>query len=223
MKAARVALAAVVVALGSVWVGAPASAAPTTQVVQGDVLRLVSSADWERGEGMLPGETMDWDVTVSADAADPGTVRIGASAEGAAMLALDVRLCSDEWTADGCSAELTELRTDWAIPRDGVEVPLLEMADTEVAHLRLTVSLANDQPGRTDVRVHAHGAGESAAVEPGGGVAGAVDGGLATTGMTPVPPWALSAAVLLVGLGFGLSVRRRRGVDQRRAVRELGS
>ena len=223
MKLDRVVLAAVSLALCAVGVGVPASAAPTTQVVQGDVLRLVSTADWERADGMLPGASMDWDVTVSADAADPGTVRIGVSAEGAAALALDARLCSGEWTRDGCSAELTDLRTDWAIPRDGVEVPLLEMADTEVAHLRLTVSLANDLPGRTDVRVHVQGAGESAAIEPGGGVAGGVDGGLATTGMAPVPPWALGAAVLLVGLGFGLSVRRRRGADTASSHQEVSS
>lgn len=222
MKPGRVVVAALSLALCAVSMGAPASAAPTTQVVQGDVLRLVSSADWERAEGMLPGESMDWDVTVSADAPDPGTVRIGVSAEGAAVLVLDARLCSDEWTTDGCSTGLIDLQTDWAIPRDGVEVPLLEMADTEVAHLRLTVSLGSDLPGRTDVRVHAQGAGESAVVEPGGGVAGAVDGGLATTGTAPVPPWVLGSVVLLLGLGTGLSIRRR-AVDRGSSEREVGS
>lgn len=183
-------------------------AAPTTQVIQGEVLRLVSVADWDAASSLLPGEPVQWDVAISADAPDPGIVRIAVSAAGDAPLTLDASLCMREWEYTGCPGGATTLRTGWSIPRDGVEIALAEVADTEVAHLRLTITLnANDEGGTTDVRVHAQGAGESAVVGPGGG--------LATTGLSPIVPLAFGAGALLVATGAVLILDRRR-----RAVRD---
>ncbi|OAN36593.1 hypothetical protein [Microbacterium sp. H83] len=181
---------------------APAAAAPRTDVVQGEVLRLVSVADWAAASSLLPGQPIRWDVTVSADAPDPGTVRVGISATGDADLVVDAALCTRPWTEAGCPAEASVLKDGWDLPRDGSEVPLVEMADTDVAHLRLTIALDGADLGSTDVRIHAQGAGESAAVGP--------DGGLATTGLPPSVPWAAGGAMALLAAGGALAATRRR-------------
>ncbi|WP_223586010.1 hypothetical protein [Microbacterium sp. OVT16B] len=201
MRSRVVAVAALVV-LGSIG-ASPAWAAPSTQVVQGQVLRLVSVADWDAAASLLPGAPVQWDVAVSADAPDPGTVTIGVSASGDASLVVDASLCMSAWTPSGCPGGSTILRTGWSIPRDGAEIALAQMADTEVGHLRLSIALAaDDEGGRTEVRVHAHGAGESAVIGP--------DGGLATTGMSPVVLWILGGGAVLVVVGAVLLVARRR-------------
>lgn len=178
-------------------------AAPTAQVIQGSVLRLVSVADWEAAAVLLPDQPVRWDVAVSADAPDPGVVRIGVSATGDVRLLLDISMCMRAWTAAGCPGGATELRTGWSIPRDGGEVPLAKIVDTETARLRLTISVAPaDGSGSTDVRVIARGAGETVAAGPGGG--------LATTGLPPGLPWGVGASGVLVACGAALVFRRRR-------------
>ncbi|SEB50927.1 hypothetical protein [Microbacterium hydrocarbonoxydans] len=197
-------------ALG-VLAAAPAWAAPSTQVVQGEVLRLVSSADWDAASSLLPGQPVRWDVTVSAEAPDPGTVAVGISATGDAALLVDVALCAQPWSESGCAGGATLLKTDWALPLDGVENALLDMSDEDVAHLRFTVTLG-DGGGSTRVRVHASGAGESAVIGP--------EGGLATTGGTGVPVGVLATGLGLVAVGTALSAsRRRRRLRSDRRVR----
>jgi LPXTG-motif cell wall-anchored protein len=191
---------------GALLVPAAAWAAPTTHVVQGDVLRLVSVADWDAASSLLPEEPVQWDVAVSADAPDPGVVRIAVSASGDAALVVDVSLCLAEWTATGCPGGATELRTAWSIPLDGVEIPLTEISDTQAGHLRLAIALAGDDAlGSTQVRVHAAGAGESAVVGP--------DGGLATTGLSSAVPWILAAGAALLAIG-GVLLMGRRGRER---------
>lgn len=194
---------AALAAAGALLVPSPAWAAPTTQVIQGEVLRLVSVADWDAASSLLPGVPVQWDVEVSADAPDPGLVHIGVSATGSATLLLDVFLCTRGWDASGCPGGATALRTDWIIPRDGAEIRLAEIADTEIAHLRLAITLdPADAGGSTDIRVHAEGAGETAVVGP--------DGGLATTGLAPIEPWLWGGGALLVLTGAALVIIRRR-------------
>ncbi|WP_311244587.1 hypothetical protein [Microbacterium sp. WCS2018Hpa-23] len=200
--------------VGVIVAAAPAWAAPSTQVVQGDVLRLVSVADWDAASRLLPGQPVQWDVTVSAEAPDPGTVTVGISASGDAALIVDALECAQEWQSNGCAGGAMSLKTDWAIPRDGVEVQLLETADTEVTHLRFVIALAGDEVGSTQVRVHARGAGESAVIGPDGG-------GLAVTGMPPMTPWFAAGGVILVGAGLAsIAVRRRRMLARAAIARE---
>ncbi|WP_226531460.1 hypothetical protein [Microbacterium paraoxydans] len=205
--------AVVITAIAAAAVVTPSAAwaAPTTQVIQGEVLRLVSVADWEAAAGLLPGAPVRWDVAVSAEAPDPGVVRIGVSATGTARLLVDVSTCSRAWIDAGCPGVETVLHTDWPIPRDGALVPLAEIADTETAHLRLSIALdPTDGSGSTDIRVIATGAGETADVGPGGG--------LASTGPAPGSRWALLGGALLAVCGGALAVVRRRG-----AGTELGA
>ncbi|WP_136034377.1 hypothetical protein [Microbacterium sp. PF5] len=184
---------------------AAAVAAPSTEVVQGQVLRLVSVADWDAARDLRPDRPVQWDVQVSADAPDPGVVRLGVSASGSARLRLDIALCAEPWQDAVCPAGATVLRTDWSVPRDGAEVPLTAMRDTETAHLRLTIALdPADGSGSTEVRVLAHGAGESAAVGS--------DGALAVTGPSPwLPLAAVGGGLLLTG---ALVARGRRGGER---------
>lgn len=206
----RRALAAVLLAVAVIVTPGAAWAAPTTQVIQGSVLRLVSVADWAAAGSLLPGQPVQWDIEVSADAPDPGVIGISVSATGEAHLLLDISTCAEAWTESGCPVGATALRTRWDIPRDGVEVPLLQVADTETTHLRLAIVLdpaGGSGAGSTDVRVHAQGAGETV-------VAGS-DGALATTGLPSAAPWIVGAGAVLV--------LRRRGAASWQGVRDEAS
>lgn len=190
----------VLVMLGS---AGPAWAAPTTEIIQGRILRLVSVADWDAAGALLPGQPVRWDVAVSARAPDPGRVTIALSATGDAPLILDVSMCLQAWEASGCPGGAVVLRSAWEIPRDGGEVRLAEVADTDVANVRLTIGLADGaEAGSTSVRLHARGEGETAVVGP--------EGGLATTGMPPHVPWVLAGGAVLAVAGVLLVARRRR-------------
>lgn len=191
----------------SLIVGAPpAWAVPTTEVIQGQVLRLVSVADWSAASSLLPGEEVQWDVEVSADAPDPGRITLAVSATGDASVLVDAELCMRPWDAGGCPGGATVLESAWSVPRDGTETALAEFTSDEVAHLRLRVALdpddVNDEDTVTDIRVHARGAGESV-------VAGS-DGLLPATGGAAAP-WAIGAGVALAASGAGLLALRRRG------------
>lgn len=202
----RRALAVLLLAVLAIAMPAAAWAAPTTQIIQGSVIRLVSVADWAAAGSLLPGQPVEWDVAVSAQAPDPGLVQIAVSATGEARLLVDVSMCREAWTESGCPGGASVLRTDWSIPRDGVEVPLAQIADTETAHLRLAIFLdssGGSGAGSTDVRVHAQGAGETVVVGS--------DGGLATTGLPPGAPWFIVAGATLAVSGAALAVLRRRG------------
>jgi len=211
----RRALAVVMLAVVAIAMPAAAWAAPTTQVIQGSILRLVSVADWAAAASLLPGQPVQWDIAVSADAPDPGIVRIAVSATGDAPLLLDVSTCGEAWTETGCPGGETALRTGWSIPRDGVEVPLTQIPDTETAHVRLTIHLdpsGGSGAGSTDVRVHAQGAGETVFVGS--------DGGLATTGLPLGVPWAVGTGAALVVWGAALVLlRRRRGASETEGAR----
>lgn len=183
-------------------VAAPAVAS-VTEVVEGRYLRLESVADWSAASSMVAGDSVRWDVSVSADAPDPGTVSIGVRAEGDAELRVDAARCPQRWETDGCPGGAARVRSGWSIPRDGVEVPLLAVPATEVAHLRFAISLADPAAGgSTAVSIHATVAGETV-------VAGSA-GRLAVTGLSSIP-WVLAGgAVLLLSGGAFATVRRRR-------------
>lgn len=184
----------------------PAWAVPVTQVVQGQYLRIVSTADWLAAASMAPSNVVPWDLSVSVEAPEPGTVSIGVRATGGTPLVADVLRCDVAWTSGGCTSGTETLRAGWTVPRDDVLVPVLEMTDTDTAHLRLVVGLG---PGTiidsTTIRVQVDGASESVIVGP--------ETPLPGTGADPTLSWLLAAgagalivvAVLLIGAG-----RRRR-------------
>lgn len=202
MNGRRVILLSALVAAG-ILVAAPAWAAPTTEVIQGRVLRLVSVADWSQASRLLPGAPVQWDVAVSADPPDPGTVTIAVSAVGDAPLLIDATLCMQQWQESGCPGGAEELESQWSIPLDGSEVALAAFPSSDVAHLRLWITLDDgDENGVTDVRVHASGAGEAVVTGPGGDPLPATGGSVA--------PWLIGAGVGVAVAGIGMMVLRRR-------------
>ncbi|WP_029145799.1 hypothetical protein [Microbacterium luticocti] len=216
LAAAAAALAASVASTGAAAqatdAAGPVPAATTTQVVAGPVLRLVSVADWAAASRLQPGQPVHWDVTVSANAPSPGTVRIGVSATGRAPLVIAVARCTRAWTPSGCPGVVTVLRTDWVVPRDGTEVPLVRMAAADVARLRLTVTVAAGARGTSALLVHAHGWGQSQAIAPGGDLP-------RTGGLPGSLPWLLDAGAVLLVVGVLLVARRHRRPHARRAAR----
>ncbi len=185
----------------------PSYAAANTEVIQGKYVRLVSVVDWSQAERLQPGDAVRWDVDVSAEAPEPGTLAVGVSASGGTPLAIDAELCEVAWRDDGCPSGAEHLRTDWEIPRDGELVVLSEGSAADVAHVRLRVALASggaEEP--TQVRVHAIGAGEEIGTGP--------EHPLAPTGSTPDVPWTLvGGSALLLGTVAVLLARARRGGD----------
>lgn len=185
--------------LGALALSAPAYAAPDTEVIQGEYVRLVSVADWDRAAEMLPGETMRWDLEISADAPEPGTLTIGVSAAGETPLVVDAALCLDAWQGDTCPTGAEDLRTAWEVPRDGALVTLDEVDAAEIAYLRLQVGVAGDSSGdATEMRVHAIGAGEEVGTGP----------GLSPTGGWSASPWLLAGgAMVILGTASLLLIR----------------
>lgn len=212
MTRRRVILLAPVIVVAALLTAPPAWAAPTTEVIQGSVLRIVSVADWTAASSLMPGESVRWDVAVSADAPDPGRVTLSVSASGDAPLVVDAELCMRGWQADGCPGGAMALRSSWAIPLDGSPVVLAEIATTEVARLRLRIALgvaAGEASGATDVRVRASGVGDSVVVGPGGPLPATGGGVLPATG-GGVVPWVVGVAAGLVIAGAGVLVPRPR-------------
>lgn len=191
----------------------PAQAAVVTETVQGRYVRIVSSADWSAATAMTDGMSVRWDLTVSAHAPDPGSVRVSVSASGAVPLAIDVRTCADPWQESGCSSGERTLRADWTMPLGGQPVELEAMSADAVAHLRLDVRIGDEARygASTQIRVQADGFGDTVQIGP-----GSEHPLPATGGAIPVPVIVAggvlvsAAAVLLV-----VAARRRRDGGER--------
>jgi len=202
----RVAAAGAACALiGVLASGAAASAAPVEEVVQGRYLRIVSIADWGEAGRMAPGQSLRWDVEISADAPEPGTIAVEIAAAGGAELVVDAEACASAWRGDECRGGADLLRTGWSIPRDGESAALLTRAASEAVHLRLTVRMGEAAAGETTaLSVRATGAGESIDASP--------DAALAVTGSAggAGPVVAAGAALLAGGAALTWAHGRRR-------------
>ena len=179
--------------IGVLASGAAASAAPVEEVVQGRYLRIVSVADWGQASRMMPGQSLRWDIEISADAPEHGSIAVELEAFGDAELVVDAESCAEAWRGDECQAGADRLRTEWSIPRDGEPVALLTRAASEVVHLRLTVRMGEAAAGETTaLSVHATGAGERVDASP--------DGALALTGVDGTAgTMVVAGAALLAG------------------------
>ena len=184
-----------------------ADAAPTTEIVQGRYVRIVSSADWGAAAAREPGAGVRWDLVVSAAAPEPGTVRLGLSATGDAPITVDVRLCPAVWQGETCAAGSRVLRSAWSVPRDGRTVVLDELPADAVAHLRLDVRLdAREEPAVTQLRLHAEGFGDRIQTGPSPALP-------ATGGSVPIVAIVGGGVLLVAAAVLLLVARRRRGGD----------
>lgn len=191
---------------GALACASPAAAASTTQVIEGEYIRLVSVADWQKAGELNPGEKVRWDVAISADAPEPGAMQISLSADGGTHLAIDAALCAVAWRGDACPAGPTQLRSGWGVPHGNGAVQLSRVSSAETVHLRLRVGLAEPGGGEPTVaRVHVTG--------PGEGVSVASDQALAQTGASSAAPRALllGAVMLVSGAALVIARGRRRG------------
>lgn len=186
-----------------------ASTAPSAETVEGEHLRIVSVADWHAATNLIPGDTVQWDLSISVDTSQVATVSIGLSAEGDAALLSSARLCLQQWDDDECPGGAVTVHEAWDLPRDDTVTLMIEITDTDTAHLRLMISLgdgAHVDDGHTIVRVHALTEHESLVVEP--------PGAMAPTGMSsnPLSLFIPGAAVLLITAAI-LFVAGRHGRD----------
>ncbi|WOP19809.1 signal peptidase I [Raineyella sp. LH-20] len=199
-----IALALVVGGLAALAVTLPAAAAQP-QTVRGRYLTLVSVPD-PRMATMGPGETVHWQVGISVDAPDPGTVDIGLSATGNASMGLTAAAtaCSVAWVDGVCAGRSWPLPALDPLPIDGAEHALLTMPSGEERWVLLAVTMpatARPSPGAgVSALVHASGHGDSLAVGP---------GGLAGTG-GPSARWPLLLAVAALAAGLTLTLWARR-------------
>ncbi|MGW9168089.1 hypothetical protein [Agromyces sp. NPDC055658] len=180
-------------------------------VVQGEVIRLVSVGDAQAMASMAPGETVVWEVGVSAQAPERGTIAVTLSGTGSPSLGLvgDVAWCAERWTAAGCGAPTT-VADGLELPVDGQRLPLLTMSSDDERWLRFEVRMApsaGPPAGLATLVVRATGSGDEASIGPPG--SGAHDG-LAGTGTVAAPVIAVVAALALGGAALLAGSRRRR-------------
>ncbi|WP_235934139.1 signal peptidase I [Agromyces humi] len=142
----------------------PASAAVEESVVQGQVLRLTAIGDPELMQRMTPGDTVAWEVGISADAPEPGTIDVGMIGGGDAGLGLVVEAswCAVRWTGGACDDPVPLLAPE-PLPVDGVAQELLTMTTAEQRWIRFLVTMpasGTDAGGLADLEVHAVGSGD---------------------------------------------------------------
>ena len=205
--------------LGGGLVLAPvaAAAAPTSEIVQGEFVRIVSTIDEERIANLRPGQAVRWDLDISADAPEPGTIQVSLRGAGTLPLSVDARACDSAWEGDACPGGARELVTGWMAQPDGGARDLVEAGSDETLHLRLDViaSAEMTQASATELRVLVRGFGDDLGVGPDGSVAEPPTGAdLAGTGLTAAFPALLALAALLVGAGaLAVAAGRRRAED----------
>ena len=205
----RTALACALAALLLAGAAGPASAAPVSEVIEGEHLRIVSAVDPETMQNMVPGDVVVWDVSVSADAPEPGQIDVSLTGSGELGLLVEVRQCDAEWTVSGCANDETVLFAAEAAPRDGTVRPLTDFNADDIAYLRLDVRLlegtAPDQGDTTQLRVVAEGYGEEVDVGPPDD-----NGDLPRTGMGIAGVLLLAIGAVVIGVAAAKLFSRRR-------------
>lgn len=179
-----------------------ASAATVSTVVQGDVVRLVSTLDPAQAAATPLGVPVSWDVAVSASRAD-GVIDV--SLDGVATpdaYAVTVRECAVAWSATGCASGERMLGTGPA----GTAFSLARQSAAEARWYRIDVELQREIGGATaTLTLRAAGAGsDPQPVVPGGG-------GLAATGGMILPVAGPALGAIALGLLVAGIARWRRG------------
>lgn len=112
----------------------PAQAAETETRIDGTVLRLTSIGDPVLMSNLQPGEPVTWQVGVSAEAPDPGSVDISLFASGdsatAQKLIVAIDSCATRWRAETCA-----LKQHTLVPQQPLEDALTAQAPAGTRHL----------------------------------------------------------------------------------------
>lgn len=177
----------------------PAQAAPEREVITGQVLRLVSVQDTDAMGSMSPGETVAWDVQVSASEPE-GEIALELLADGpeAAGFRVSVHACAAE--GEGCTRELL---APAVIGTTATEVG--SQAAGEVIWYRISVQLAGDESARTVLTFTARGHGDQVSTDG--------EAELPGTGTSPWLPVALAVGALVAGTALArlAALRRKAG------------
>lgn len=122
-----------------------ARAATVSTVVQGDVVRLVSTLDAEAAAHMPLGVPVSWDVAVSA-VRDDGVIDVGLTGTATPdAYTVAVRTCAVAWTASGCARGERSLGTAPA----GSTLALARQPSGEEQWYRIDVVLEREIGGAT--------------------------------------------------------------------------
>ncbi|UFU03018.1 hypothetical protein LQF12_16280 [Ruania suaedae] len=182
------------VAAGS---AASAAAGPEREEIVGDVLRLVSVQDRAAMRSMEPGESVPWDVQVSANEPE-GSIDlslVAVQAEGG--FTVSVAACEAE--ASGCGRAVLD-----RVPvTGGSSLEIATQAAAEAIWYRVSVQLSEEAtaPASTTLRLLAEGAGDEISTD------GEV--GLPTTGASLLWPAVLALGAVLLGAAIAVVARRR--------------
>ncbi|WOF23720.1 hypothetical protein N8K70_03315 [Microbacterium betulae] len=207
--ASGVVLAAAAAALGA----APAAAdeGSTTETVESEHIRIVSTADWDAMGGLASGGWEVWDLVISADAPEPGYLDIGVSGSGELPLVVDVSSCEVAWSGDDCARGRRDLHAGWSVPLDGGTTWIDRTAHDHTTYLRLRVTVDESaaSSAQAEVRVHVRGEGDEEVSVPGEEEQDVLIG----TGAS-FDPWPFAAA-LIAGAGVaGIARLLRRGRER---------
>lgn len=208
----RRALGAAVLVAALACAASPAHAAPVSEVAQGDHVRIVSTIDREAIAAMRPGDVVRWDLEISADAPEPGTLEIAVRGAGALGLTVDARACASPWRGDDCRTGAEHVLADWRPLAAPGREELVQVVDAaRPTFLRLGIAAQGDAaPGAsTELRVVVDGFGEQ--VSAGAGDVPRSRGPLAVTGGGAPAAALVAIGVALCLAGAAALARRRRG------------
>lgn len=144
----------------------PARAADR-EVISGEHLTLISISDASM-TSLRPGSWATWIVGITADAPDPGTIKVSLSGTGSSEIALDARVtsCVEAWQSGTCPGTSAELRRTAAFTLDGREESLTSFPAEQDRWLLIKVRLAEGvDSGRATLVVHARGVGDDLATD----------------------------------------------------------
>ncbi len=189
-----------------------ARAVTTEEVIHGTYLSLTSIGDKDRMTNMAPNEPVPWQVGVSAQTRDPGTVTISLSARGALAVNPDglqvmVAICTTRWVNGACPTGPGEqvLANGPATRLVAHPITVSSMRSDQQRWILVTASLLTNSTvsGSADLFVTATGVGDR--VSAGGDV-----GPLPRTGTNLWPPVLAGVGALLAGALLVLATRRHR-------------
>lgn len=150
-----------------------AQADPADRQINGRYLRLTSVADPEAMTTLAPGDSVVWQVGISADPPSPGKIEVGYAFTGRRALPLEI-------TTTACTTRWHEGRCPGAeVPAAGISAsgntnsgPLLSFGTGEQRWVRLQVRVPSDaavaQDAVTRLRLVVAGAGEEVSANPSG-------------------------------------------------------
>lgn len=142
----------------------PAQAQPQQEVIQGEYLQLISVVDPEEMVNMMPGDEVRWEVTVSAQAPEPGVIELGLSAAGNLALEVKIENCEVAWQQGVCPTDSAMLHSTQLVDLTGTQEALMAVDAVSQAQLLITVEMPEgftyQADASTEVKLHAHGFGE---------------------------------------------------------------